>query len=155
MERKEHIQVPEVRHATIGHALVCHAIVRHAIAGKAVFRLAVACFLAHAVFLCLPARVNASELFNRGDANQDDRVDIADSVSVLISIFLEPAPLPCADAGDANDDGTINIADASYGLSFLFQKGPAPPAPYFPTPCPGRRSDARPARLRQRSPRGS
>ncbi len=67
-------------------------------------------------------------LFQRGNANADARVDIADAIFVLTHLFAHgPAP-SCTDAGDANDDGTIDIADAIKILGHLFaQAGPLPP----------------------------
>lgn len=68
------------------------------------------------------------EVFQRGDCNSDDKVDLADSATVLASQFggLE---ILCPDACDANDDGVINMADSVFLLNWLFKFGDIPPAP--------------------------
>jgi hypothetical protein len=67
--------------------------------------------------------------FKRGDANSDERVDLADAVFTLGWLFLgADAPL-CQDAADVNDDGGVAIDDAISLLGFLFLEGPVPPAP--------------------------
>ena len=68
--------------------------------------------------------------FERGDANGDRELDVSDPIAVLLWLFLGEPALPCEDAADSNDDGAVNIADAAYCLSFLFDAGPPPPAPY-------------------------
>ena len=65
--------------------------------------------------------------FRRGDANTDDRVNIADAIATLTFLFGGEAVVTCLDAVDANDDGTVNIADAIAVLSHLF--GGAGPLP--------------------------
>ena len=68
------------------------------------------------------------EVFQRGDCNSDDKVDLADSATILASQFggLE---ILCPDACDANDDGAINMADSVYLLNWLFKFGDLPPDP--------------------------
>jgi len=68
------------------------------------------------------------ELFVRGDINNDDKLNIADAISLLSHLFAAlPKPL-CPDAADANDDGKLDIADAIRVLGHLFaQTGPLPP----------------------------
>lgn len=68
------------------------------------------------------------EIFQRGDCNSDDKVDLADAASVLGVQFFGLESL-CHDACDANDDGTINLADSVYLLNWLFKFGPEPLAP--------------------------
>jgi hypothetical protein len=72
----------------------------------------------------------ASSTFLRGDANLDDKLDIADPVTVLGYLYLGTASLSCLDAADGNDDGELDIADPIFLLSFLFNGGGAPPAPF-------------------------
>jgi len=68
--------------------------------------------------------------FTRGDANSDGSVDIADAITVLISLLQGGQDaLSCADAGDANDDGALDIADAVSTLGFLFLRYLSPPPP--------------------------
>jgi hypothetical protein len=62
----------------------------------------------------------------RGDANEDNRVNIADAVFLISYIFKdEDAPLTLT-SGDANSDGKINIGDAVYIVNFIFRDGPPP-----------------------------
>ncbi len=67
--------------------------------------------------------------FIRGDADGLGTYSIADAIMILNWVF-EGLPLPCDDAGDVNDDGLIDIADSSYLLTFIFNSGSPPPAPY-------------------------
>ena len=66
--------------------------------------------------------------FIRGDVNQDDTFNIADSTALLLHLFSSSDGLRCEKAADADDSGSINISDAIYGLEFLFGSGaPLPP----------------------------
>jgi bacillopeptidase F len=65
-------------------------------------------------------------MVQRGDANSDGSIDIADVVFLLDYLFLGgPSPVPLI-AGDANCDGTVDIADVVYLLNYLFLDGPEP-----------------------------
>ncbi|HIA27984.1 MAG TPA: hypothetical protein EYN79_07685 [Planctomycetes bacterium] len=77
------------------------------------------------------------EIFQRGDCNSDDKVDLADAASVLGVQFFGLGSL-CHDACDANDDGTINLADSVFLLNWLFKFGPEPldPGPFDNGPDP-------------------
>jgi hypothetical protein len=68
------------------------------------------------------------EIFQRGDCNSDDKVDLADSATMLANQFSGLAIL-CPDACDANDDGVLNMADSVFLLNWLFKFGEIPPAP--------------------------
>ncbi len=68
------------------------------------------------------------EIFQRGDCNSDDTVDLADSATMLGNQF-NGHPILCPDACDSNDDGTLNMADSVYLLNWLFKFGDIPPAP--------------------------
>jgi hypothetical protein len=78
-------------------------------------------------------------LFRRGNANGDQRIDLADAMEICGHIF-RGRPAPCEDAMDTNDDGDLNVADAVFLLSYLFVDGEEPlwPGPQFrrydPTP---------------------
>ncbi len=59
--------------------------------------------------------------FIRGDANNDNNVNIADAVFALNALFVPNSlSLACTDQADTNDDGTANIADVIYLLNSLF-----------------------------------
>ena len=68
------------------------------------------------------------EIFQRGDCNSDDKVDLADSATILANQF-NGFDILCPDACDANDDGLLNMADSVYLLNWLFKFGPEPTAP--------------------------
>ncbi|PCJ14423.1 MAG: hypothetical protein COB10_04200 [Planctomycetota bacterium] len=68
------------------------------------------------------------EIFQRGDCNSDDKVDLADSATMLANQF-SGLPVLCPDACDANDDGVLNLADSVFLLNWLFKFGEIPPAP--------------------------
>lgn len=67
-------------------------------------------------------------IFQRGDCNSDDKVDLADAAKTLGWQF-QGEPILCPDACDSNDDGKINLADAVLLMNYLFKFGDAPPAP--------------------------
>ncbi len=67
--------------------------------------------------------------FIRGDANQDEEIDLADAIAILQHLFgsgwlfYEPA-------ADVNADTAIDIADAICLLQYLFRRGTPPSAPF-------------------------
>jgi len=68
--------------------------------------------------------------FERGDANDDGSLNIADAVYLLATLFSGgPAP-HCLDAADSNDDGFLDISDVIFSVTYIFAGGPPPPAPY-------------------------
>ncbi len=69
------------------------------------------------------------ELFVRGEANADGKLNVADAVAVLEYLF-SGGSVPCLAAADVNDDEQINIADAVALLGFLFAGGSQPPEPF-------------------------
>lgn len=68
------------------------------------------------------------EVFQRGDCNGDDKVDLADAATMLANQF-SGLPVGCEDACDTNDDGILNMADPVAALNWLFKFGTEPPAP--------------------------
>jgi hypothetical protein len=61
-----------------------------------------------------------------GDANNDKKVNVADTVYLINFIFKNgPAPV-ILNAADTNGDGSINVADAVYLINYIFKNGPAP-----------------------------
>ena len=71
-------------------------------------------------------------LFLRGDTNNDQQVDISDSITLLRHLFTDPdTALTCRDAGDANADGAIDLSDAVSIVNYLFLgQGGGIPQPY-------------------------
>ncbi len=68
------------------------------------------------------------EIFQRGDCNSDDKVDLADAATTIAAQF-SGLPILCADACDSNDDGVINLADSVFTMNWLFKFGQTPPEP--------------------------
>ncbi|MCZ6793214.1 MAG: hypothetical protein O7J95_06335 [Planctomycetota bacterium] len=68
-------------------------------------------------------------LFQRGDCNDDGKMDLSDPISLLSALFLTSAEISCTDACDANDDGEIDISDPVAMLVFLFLSTRPLPAP--------------------------
>ncbi len=73
--------------------------------------------------------ITVIEQFIRGDVNQDNTIDIGDTVVILAHLFLSQ-PIDCLDAADTNDNGELELADAIYILNFIFMSGPMPIAPF-------------------------
>ncbi|MBI4606232.1 MAG: hypothetical protein HY721_30055 [Planctomycetes bacterium] len=67
--------------------------------------------------------------FRRGDANEDDKVDLSDGVTILSYLFRGATTI-CLDAADTEVNQELNITDAIFLLQFLFLGGPAPRAPF-------------------------
>ena len=65
-------------------------------------------------------------IFRRGDANQDQSLDIADPILLLGFLFADDS-VGCPAALDANDDEGVDIADAILILDHLFGGPPLPP----------------------------
>ena len=80
--------------------------------------------------------VDSDVLIKRGDANNDDVVNMADASYISNYLYRGGPEPPCMNQADANDDGFLDGADASYIVNWLFSGGPAPPAPGpFATDC--------------------
>lgn len=75
--------------------------------------------------------VVAGQTFRRGDANDDGIVDVSDVVFLAKWLFGVGPASTCDDAGDANDNGVLDsLMDPLFLLTYLFQGGPAPAAPF-------------------------
>jgi hypothetical protein len=77
--------------------------------------------------------VGPAEPFVRGDANQDNVINVSDAVAIAKAVFSLGSKLSliqgCRDSADVNDDGAVDTTDALYLLTFLFESGTAIPAP--------------------------
>ena len=85
----------------------------------------------------LPRGTVGAPKFIRGDANNDARVDIADGIWIVNTLFYSGPATVCKAAADANGDGKRDVADAMYVFQYELQPGatpsklfPAPPAPF-------------------------
>ncbi len=67
--------------------------------------------------------------FQRGDANGDCRIDIADAVAVLNYQF-QGGRLTCLDAGDTNDEGQLTVTSGVFLIGYLFLGSRQPPPPF-------------------------
>jgi len=79
--------------------------------------------------ICLKKRLQ------RGDADQNDLLQLTDAVQILSYLFLgSPTRVEeCFDVADADDNGLVQLTDAVRILGYLFL-GNAPPAPPGPPP---------------------
>ncbi|MGE4619070.1 MAG: dockerin type I domain-containing protein, partial [Planctomycetota bacterium] len=66
----------------------------------------------------------------RGDANSDERVNIADGIWIIAELFLGGEASTCPIARDSNNDGQVDAADAVYIFQYRFLDGPQPEAPF-------------------------
>jgi hypothetical protein len=69
------------------------------------------------------------ELFRRGDADSNQRLEITDAINLLNFLFLGGPEPPCQDAADADDNGQLQITDPIRILGYLFLGGDPPPSP--------------------------
>ncbi|MCA8962604.1 MAG: hypothetical protein KDC38_18895 [Planctomycetes bacterium] len=78
--------------------------------------------------------IDDCELFIRGDANQDNTVNLADVLPLLCYLFASDDCAPnrqlCVETLDVDGTGGISISDAFLLLTHLFLGGPEPAAPY-------------------------
>ncbi|HVR75675.1 MAG TPA: hypothetical protein VMT52_15175 [Planctomycetota bacterium] len=72
----------------------------------------------------------AAPPFTRGDANSDEKEDLADAVSILDYLFQGGPSPACLKSADLDDSGTVELTDAVYLLNFLFRGGPEPSEPF-------------------------
>ncbi len=61
-----------------------------------------------------------------GDANNDNKVNIADVQFVISWLFTGASAPTCFAEGSADGDDRLNIADVTYVISWLFSGGPDP-----------------------------
>jgi hypothetical protein len=68
-------------------------------------------------------------ILRRGDANNDQTVNISDANYITNYLFNGgPEPL-CMNQADANNDGRVDVSDPTFLLNYLFKGGDEPPAP--------------------------
>lgn len=70
-------------------------------------------------------------LFQRGEVNNDHRVDLSDAIFILNFLFNSGNEPSCLDATDINDDGVVDLSDAIFLLQYLFIGGKEIPKPSF------------------------
>jgi hypothetical protein len=70
------------------------------------------------------------ELFVRGEANGDGKMDLSDAIYILGFLFLgTPTSLGCREAADVDDNGAIDLSDPVRLLGYIFLGGAAPSFP--------------------------
>ncbi len=67
---------------------------------------------------------------DRGNADGDGGVNVADLTYLVDYLFFEGTSPPCPEEGNTDADGGINVADLTYLVDYLFFDGPTP------APCP-------------------
>jgi predicted outer membrane repeat protein len=69
---------------------------------------------------------------NRGNADGEGGVNVADVTYLVDYLFFEGDAPPCPEEGNVDADGAINVADVTYLVEYIFFDGPAPlPCPSF------------------------
>ena len=70
----------------------------------------------------LPPMSGTKPRFHRGDADQNDALELTDAVQILGYLFLGTSTrVPeCQDAADADDNAAIELTDAIRILGYLF-----------------------------------
>ena len=68
-------------------------------------------------------------VYIRGDANDDGRVNLADPLRILNTLFGSQS-MDCNDAAEVNGSGNIDLSDAIYLLNGLFASAALPLPPY-------------------------
>jgi hypothetical protein len=68
----------------------------------------------------LPPEPMTIQLFERGDANTDGRVDLSDALTIANQLFLGGKPTSCEAAADINDDGSIDVSDPVALLNAIY-----------------------------------
>jgi hypothetical protein len=75
----------------------------------------------------LPYCVSISKpVYDRGDANGDGTITMADVLHMLNYLFKQGPPPVSFVAGDANCDDDLGILDPLYLLNYLYREGPPP-----------------------------
>ena len=77
----------------------------------------------------------ADHYFDRGDVDENQKLNLTDVVRILAFLFQGGAAPRCADSADIDDSGVINLGDALILLQVLFQSGG--PLPYPGGAAPG------------------
>ncbi len=70
--------------------------------------------------------IGTSHPFQRGDCNDDARLDISDAVFGLAYLFTGGEAPPCPEACNANGDPSVDISDEIFVLVHLFAGGEPP-----------------------------
>ena len=68
--------------------------------------------------------------FIRGDANDDEKVNLTDAIFILSHLFMGGQGPACLAAADSTGNRALDLSDSVFLLNFLFNGGNAPPAPF-------------------------
>lgn len=80
----------------------------------------------------IPDECFSPPVFYRGDTNDDGFLDLTDSITIFVFLFLGTALPGCMDGADVDNDGRVEITDGISILVFLFGGGEAPAEPGIP-----------------------
>lgn len=100
------------------------------ISGKSVTPCNLSTASVNVVFGSIPIVIEERESFLRGNANNDNKVDIGDPIHVVNALFRNGPATACREAADANSDGMVDLADVTYLIAYQFSAGPAPAGPF-------------------------
>jgi hypothetical protein len=68
--------------------------------------------------------------FLRCDPSGNGKLEVVDAIFIANHLFLNRPASSCLDSEDCNGDFAVNLTDVIFAISFLFDGGPAPPAPF-------------------------
>jgi len=68
--------------------------------------------------------------FIRGDANDDNKIDIADGIWIINMLFRGGDSSPCMDISDVDNSGNVDVTDATSLIAYQFTGGAPPAAPF-------------------------
>src|SRR4029453_5138260 len=78
--------------------------------------------------LAAPLLAQCPPPFQRGDSNQDNRLDLSDPITTPGYLSLGAQEPGCLESADADDSGTLDLTDAVYTVGYLFLgQAPIPP----------------------------
>lgn len=90
--------------------------------------------LLSALMVCVMGGTVKAGLFDdgilkRGDANNDNAVNVSDVIYLNAYLYQGGPTPPCLNQADVNKNGVVDGSDSAYLLAWLFGGGPAPPSP--------------------------
>lgn len=76
-----------------------------------------------------PVNTSGTVTYKPGDADRDNKVNLADIMYLVNYVFKGGAGPKPGDAGDSNCDDNLNLPDITYLVNYVFKGGPPPCIP--------------------------
>lgn len=76
-----------------------------------------------------PVNTSGTVTYKPGDADRDNKVNLADIMYMVNYVFKGGAGPKPGDAGDSNCDDNLNLPDITYLVNYVFKGGPPPCIP--------------------------